>query len=433
MNQSIYCRIKKTHFCNLLMPSVSAALVPLYILATCADGNAEDLRNTAASVNFLREPVTFLIKGKRAISADLSTRLQGGDRRLIVDRGGEAGLGFVEILNTREEAPLFSARILYYALADRLPVEYKYPCRGRGTFTIGWLEGNQRGDCDDVATVGPPTRWSGRKNLLKAEVSDNIIRYCSAVANSGQGWGAIVSNSPWDILSTKDPCEQAVQKCEELSFGSSCSLINMGEQDITEPDEQFTAVLKCANQAFPSPKGKLTSLQNWLSARSENSNFRSSSCSLHVLSFDEFLVFPTTNETTVIQTRLNTSVAPNGRFEIVIIAGKVTIVSADPNLDPSRLEARQICIPSNEVEACLTSNRDLDLNTRQQIYESPHVQGFINPDKWSSYLEPDIQRYRNAVQQQFFPQELETPPEPETPPELETPPEPETPPELEIF
>lgn len=410
---------------GLLTPFLAIILAPLYILVICHKSHGGDLRGTAAAVDSHSSTGVTFQSGKSKTSANTTTRLQGTNRQVIVSGGSYAGFGFVSISAQGEKRLL--TENLYKTQPTTKPSKYIYPCATAGTFVIGWKHGIKSKGCDAVVTTAS-SKSGKRKNLLKSEVaevaqvSNNAIRYCSAVAESGQ-WGAVVTNSRWDILSSNDPCKEAVRRCEVNSGSSSCSVVNMGEQDFTELEKELTTVLKCGNDVKGRQRDNPSVLDKWLNEQASGS-LKSSGCSLHVLNSDELLVFPTTDQTTVIAT--GDDIPPFNEPVIVVLAGTVKIVSPNPNVAISERKAQQACYHENPdlltlglkqiegviqsqqggTETCapVSSNQDFPINlepdTRRTTYTSPPIQSFFTG--WSANIADDIQGYQNVVEEEFL-------------------------------
>lgn len=371
--------------------------------------------------NIKKPPVKYAPKGLSGSqqNATAGNKLKHPSNKLRVIKGGEATLGFFNNKGGR-----LGIQNAYVPRASKNDAYFHYMCRTSGNFGIAWIEAvTGRGACDAV-TVSIPKSSTNVKSLSKAQTSQNPVRYCSAVADSGQGWGAVVTNSRWDILSPNDPCKEAVRRCEVNSSSSSCLVVNMGEQDFIELEKEFTAVLKCGNDVPPRQRGNGSVLDSWLNDQASGS-LKSSACSLHVLNSEELLVFPTTDQTTVIAT--GDDIPPFNEPVIVVLAGTVKIVSPNPNVAISERKAQQACYHENpdlltlglkqtegvirsqqtrDTETCapVSSDQDFPTNlepdTRRTTYNSPPIQSFFTG--WSANIADDIQGYQNVVEEEFL-------------------------------
>ncbi|NJP11831.1 MAG: hypothetical protein HC866_22110 [Leptolyngbyaceae cyanobacterium RU_5_1] len=459
MNPSQVQRLKPKHPKHPISQVLISGLASFGLLATFAVHSAESApaRIHAIKVDsFSRTGVKFW-KGYSEGSLSTNTLLRGSNNRLsVAGQSSQAGLGFVD-----RNVKRLSAQNLFtvFALANNRTAYYFYPCTtgGDGTAVIGWLNGSETREGCAAAVSRARIRPNARanfsrdysiaqdvkpknlpdKNLLKAQRFSNGMSYCSAVANSGQRWGAVISNSDWDVLSPQDPCAQAVRQCE-INAGGSCYVTNLGEQLVAEPIARFTTVLKCNDQLFPQT-GEVKFLNQWLLSQAQSNGLNSSACSLHVMSADEILIFPITAQPTVVTATTN-----NGRHQIVVLAGTVRVVRVVPTesgLAVSTLSAGEQCISADEpllgspqnppmlaaltkpiaqvqlTEACNQGQETRVISNRVGIYQSEPVQGFFsikNPTTgvgtWSVELTPEIKEYENAVIRQFLPPASRTSP-----------------------
>ncbi len=160
----------------------------------------------------------------------------------------------------------------------------------------------------------------------------------------------------------------------------------MGEQDIKELDEEFTAVLKCSieNTDIHREQKIPEELDRWL--LQQRDTLKSSSCTLHVLNSDELLAFPTTPEPTLVAT--GDDIKPFNEPVIVALAGRVKIVSPDPVREPSEIGAGSACYPYETS----TGNRS------STPYNTPSQSPAASP--LPSYQTPVFTKQQQQQQQQ---------------------------------
>lgn len=357
--------------------------------------------------------VKYRVGNLRAESAHQGQELLS-NRKLLVPGIKTAGASIGFVLATGE-IPSYLVSAGY----SSIPSEYWFPCRGRGGFVIGWRQGNSgKLECSAVQLgtdrVGPSAKLNqppnfytlssagvkqqeespGQYSPKHAEV--HVRQYCSAAANSGQGWGIALPDAKfrWTPDSQDELCDQAIKKCNKVSSGNSCSVVSMGEWITTDSD--FTVSLQCDDDRERQLKGDGNQLPDLVEkienqAKSEGAK----ACVLNMYAKDEVLVSPIGDTPTLIQ---SDSSANN-----LVINVLTSAVNVKDSRTVTRVEAGQRYIYRRQNDGTYQGTKaSIPPEEREAIYNSPAVQEFFKLANWTQDIAPQIEEYKAALNIQFY-------------------------------
>jgi hypothetical protein len=424
----------ETHLSTLLL--ISGSKLGLILVLAFSFGNyanSNQLAKYAQIDSILGGTPKYLPRGTNGVAdannagsskAKKGNVLQISTNNLLVPRGPSKDIARLIFISNTSNTKLPNT---YYVArsAKKTDTIFYYPCGTIGNVEIAW-RGEEKADCDAFAIN--TTKNSTNKKLSQKEKRP-VVAFCSASAESG-AWGAAIGDSPWDMISQDDPCREAIRRCEVNADRSPCNVTSLGEKYPKEIGEQWTSVLVCHKDKLlldnpPRKQDTFSELDDWVRQQANvNSPLNSANCSLHVISADELLVIPDPQQTTAISAG-DDLLPPSDLFTIVVLAGKVTLVSPNPNVPTDSLSAGQACYPEGDFgsslntgsssiaqqsplsQICASSNgndvgRDLPSGNRQKIYDSPAVRSFLTG--WETpEVQQDIDRnYAPQIQQQFL-------------------------------
>lgn len=310
----------------------------------------------------------------------------------------------------------------YLASAGRHPSrssEYYFPCGAAHRFVIGWRSG-RRGGCDPVSfspgrvlRVGPTAGSQDTMALASSagkQVYDprwvapvNLRHYCSAIADSGNQWGASLSERSWSEAEVEAVCQQAVETCEAAG-DQECFIANRGDWRRYHPKPLFRNVdllLQCEEgKEYHSKVSDLEVNAGWQQLEQEARSDQASACVLYMYYFDEVLISPSTEGRTLIYTD-----SSNSGFVINDLLGSVEITITDPSetsLQTVSLQAGERYVAN--YQAGSVNVETIPPDERVEIASSPTVGAFLDEAQWNEDVQEDIEAYDKALQDEFLPE-----------------------------
>jgi len=367
--------------------------------------------------------------------------------RIGGDRVSEATLGFLDINDT------FLTDHLVAAGRSSVISHYYYSpsqCRTSGEFVIGWTEsrpldpdapiGSLPGrQCPDIrhspGLIGPgaqsrktPENYvvslnlkndsrRSPQNIIDAAAPVHLNYYCSAVEDSGDGWGTAFSNRPMSPRSDESSvevsirntinatCQKAIETCEESSDGS-CSVVNEDPWRVDAANPQFQRVrliLQCRNNEYQQASGITSDEINAAYAllEEEADDNQDNACIFSIRYFYEVVISPLNNERTLIHTTLT-----DEGYAIHDLIGSVDItVSETPETTTTiTLNAGDRFLYDYLLDSVQKQPKEaIPASERTAAGNHPLVKTFLDVKKWPTSFEPEIMAYQVALQEQFLP------------------------------
>lgn len=339
------------------------------------------------------------------------------ERKLFIPgtpkKGNGATLGFVAQEDNQKKTDHLAA-----AGFSTVGSTYYYPCKYRGSFTIGWKPGTNN-NCSEITygsiktIIGP----AAKPKLLDEEElarSDEIRdyeweefykgasvhrhQYCSAANKSGKGWSIKLApywrtpDSP-----TKDICEAAIEDCQK-KIGDTCFITGRGDWRDYDPNRtQLNLLLQCADGRLYHRQGDGINVYGLYSdLEQEARKAGATSCTFNIYRNDEVLISPSSEQRTLICTE------PTEKgFAIHDLVGAVTIrpPGAPKAVKTVSLQPKQSYVFINTTNQ--GTQKELSEEQRKAIVELPVVQAFLDGNNWSADLYQEIEEYHKAVQDQF--------------------------------
>jgi hypothetical protein len=446
------------HFLLISGSLLGSSLVLLNLLSTVSYGQSTNQKRNErvsyAKVDSVNGIAKYAPRGIHGIANANNASLKpvkGGENlkipsnNLIIPRGQPGNIARMMFLLNNKKTPL--PNTLYVARSSKkFDTTFYYYCRAAGNVEIGWKGLGKAASACDAFAIGKKKESTNKQLSQKAK--RQAVTFCSAAAESG-AWGAVISDNYWDLMTTNDPCREAIRRCEINSNSDNlpCNVTNLGEQYPKELGEQLTSVLVCNKDEPllnnpPRQRDIFSELDGWVKQQaSVDSPLHSSNCTLHVINANELLVIPDPKQTTVISA--GDDILPTDESVIVALAGKVNLVSPDPNVPIETISAGQACYPdgifsslppdfsstdSTSTDSApslqsptgtlqqrpsfispicgATSRNEVDKNlpsdARQEIYKSLAVQSFLE-----GWLTPEVQKdvddnYKPEIKRQFL-------------------------------
>lgn len=358
-----------------LAPVITALLVPSYVLATCVWSYA--VPPDAVHVTNV-QPKVFLPNGSLVGSGHIMNKKA---RQITVAGNKKAGAKFVG-LSRGKEIGLYGS-----TSPSSFQLYYRFPC----TLTGGSLVAAFTREADAGCTPKPGIRVrssnGGRgsqlpapkaiyiaqasKNFLVAQGTREPLEYCSAVADSGKGWGFI---STLDFFSAVDPCDRATQKCLEASSGSDCSVVSFGEWNYD--DQNLIVSAQCnSNPPLRRDNIKGSEVGSAMSELEEQAKAQKlTDCTLDVYYPDDVFVSPSpgNNEETIVKI----DDTGNG-IKTTAVLGDLLVKSAkDPEGVPVK-EGQEYFYSS-----IYQDNRPPQNINLTEVRNLPEIRDFLNCDNW---------------------------------------------------
>jgi hypothetical protein len=331
-----------------LIPFIAGVSIPMSIVLTTTDSHAAVPK--AAFVTHMSGSSVLLEKPGRTSESAAAWRTQLRDYRenLFVPKGttsnatltGISAPPGVSITRNHLIGPTA------YVRSQTLDIRYRFPCTVSGEGLLGWRPSRER---DDRGCVPPGVRIrSGQgggsaflplqapmiatKQLLKAQRLPDFllglvrVQYCSAIGDSGTGWGVRSSDS-LGLLGAGDPCEKALKDCLQTSSGDDCSVASTWEWKASERDLMVS--LDCDDNRKFNMRGNGWAIASTilLKLKETAKEIGAKSCTFDVYAPGEMIVAPATDQVTLVQFRRSGS-----QLIIDAIRGDVVVKSAeDPN------------------------------------------------------------------------------------------------------
>jgi hypothetical protein len=381
---------------------VATFLTPFYVLTTCLASLANDLAwlsvpKSYGTVSFKNgdNPSSMIITQNDRDKIRMETPNQW------LNLEPKAGASFI-FRDRADNHQLHTNLISVGSYTD--PTKYWYPCGGAGGLTIGWKQGNKSKPCRNfIVSSGSAKQVSldswentsvaqANKSFLKAQQISRDVEYCNAVADSGKGWG--FGSSVDGIFSGKNPCETALEKCSETSKGSDCSVTSWATWNLRERD--LIASRQCDRSTPTSRRetGRTIATKVLLEFLQEALRSQASSCELNVYRSDEIIISPVNDQLTLV----HTDRSGDGAIVVNVIAGTVEIRAA------TNLQAPVTVSRGNRI--FYGNNRFFNegLLDAEQVARAPSVQGFLNSGNWPRDFRPQLEEYRDAINQVIAPQ-----------------------------
>jgi hypothetical protein len=375
----------------------------------------------------------------------------GGVERVGIQKGGEVGFsinnfGHVSLVNASQEDEGTLAHCSTTGVSVLMAWSgNSQSCRNT---TLSFVPGekvefsnifeNQYFSLLASVLVNPQTK--------SAVPNSDRLYFCSAISETG-GWGAAATTTPWDVLSSDDPCKVAVSRCEENSNGANCTIENAGIKVIDSSNKVYTPAYSCDGKGFLElqQEEKFVPWQDLDTSLRLKSKENHRSCVVSILDRFEYALSPTSDQETVVYVGYNFNSLPGFNFEnqgplVMILAGSVSITSPlyerpvtltnsqmcgisggfdiTPDITPSGIIANEI-IACNSVERLTEigestpaelSPNNLQPNSLIQVTQ-PQVnqvkgtqiyQGFFDQDAWGQGAQEPILGFEQAVNEQFI-------------------------------
>lgn len=362
--------MKKIYSPYSISRAVAVAIVPLWILATTPQSYSQAIPDAAritkveGRTNARSESLRIRRGTERTMPVVAGqTQLEKYRDALIVppgDRFATLSFMFANPANTWRYAGLIAQTLPQPTLA-----EYKLPCRSRGgTVIFGWRRASDsdrgceygvrvassRGVRSQLPSLSFPISV---KSLDLAQTSPESVLYCGARSR----YGSLVTES--EVLD--DSCQEVVQKCATVSFGSDCFLVSMGEWNINEPDLNLS--LACSQGPFNRrTNGSLiTTLLSELTQQASSNNL--TGCAVNIYSPEEEIIIPGSEQTLIRTIDSGTGVI------VDVLLGSVIIRSINGLLGVPVRAGQRYSVPNN-------TTTPIDA---RQVARSPNVQNFLDP------------------------------------------------------
>lgn len=387
----------------------------------------------------------------------------GGEQRVGIQKGGEVrfhinNFGHVSFINASQEG---EGTLAHCSTTD---VSGFMAWSGNGQLCRNTTLSFVPGERVRVLNIFKNQYFSLLASVLvnsqtkSAVPNSDYLYFCSAISETG-GWGAAATTSPWDVLSSDDPCKVAVRRCEENSNGASCTIENAGIKVIDSPNKLYTPAYSCDGKGFLElqREEKFVPWQELDTSLILKSQENHRSCVVSILDRFEYALSPTSDQATVVYVGYNFNSLPRFNFEnqgplVMVLAGSVSITS--PLYErPVTLTNSQMCgisgglditpditleitpsgITANEIIACNSVERlaevvesllteigestlaELAPNILQpnsliqvtrpqvdQVKGTQIYQSFFDQDAWGQGAQEPISGFEQAVNQQFI-------------------------------
>jgi hypothetical protein len=280
--------------------SLATFIIPFSLLANSSYAEVPD----AAKITQIVGPNSLGIRVQRSRNyrpVAVGTVMRTLDKLDIPSSGRTfASLDFYNTLNQ------FMGLSIQASIKNQLRTSYYFPClvETQDSFIMEWTnEKTGKRACERGFKVRSGKRQKSAfledmktytalpKQLLLGQTSPSRWQYCSVSAKSGQAW-MNVANS--------DPCQEPMQKCEEIAKGE-CAIATFDRWDTKQSN--LTALVTCANQQEFTAKGngsntKDLASQLWQKAESQAAK----SCGLHIFGTEDTIVQPSpSNELSTIE------------------------------------------------------------------------------------------------------------------------------------
>lgn len=345
------------HYPRLLISAIAGMLIFFSVLATCDESYAAPAPEAALVIKVDGVGVKFKKTGFASQSAVAwKTMLREPNEDLIVP-ANSASLAVLK--GTSKEQPLSGPTVSAISKSMSYDTRYRFPCMVSGsTGFIGWrlsTETNDRG------CVSPGMRLLAR-SLQSERISVNEVKYCSAVSDSGQGWGVSSSSG---LSSSEDPCKKALEICQEMDSSSDCSVVNSDKWSIQDRD--LVVSLECADRQLPTLTGTGRTIAATLAQLEERAKvLGATSCVLDVYQPDKLIVSPASEKLTLF--RFDN--LGSGRLVVDAIAGDIIVKSAR---QPQGLLVEQERSYYSDGEGGGRIGR----SEREEIAKAPATQAFL--------------------------------------------------------
>lgn len=407
-----------------VLKSIVLIIIAMGISLFFTQVDSGNLFNSIPAIAYTPKAVYVYKSVKRVLMAEgrnQPQRLQPGkliayERKLFIPgtpkKGNGATLGFVAQEDNQKKIDHLAA-----AGFSTVGSTYYYPCKYRGSFTIGWKPGTN--NCSEITygsiktIIGPaakPKLLDEEEMARSDEIRDyeweefyngasvNRHQYCSAANKTGKGW-SINLDSYWRTPDspTKDVCEAAIEDCQK-KIGDTCFITGRGDWRAYDPKgTQLNLLLQCADGRLYHRQGDSINVYGlYTDLEQEARKAGATSCTFNIYRNDEVLISPSSEQRTLICTE------PTEKgFAIHNLVGSVTIT---PPGDPKEVKTVSLQPKQSYVFINPTNKgtrEELSEEQRKAIVELPVVQAFLNGDNWSPDLSQEIEEYQKAVQDQF--------------------------------
>lgn len=352
------------HYPRLLISAMVGVLIFFSVLATCDESYAAPAPKAALVTNVSGVGVKFKKTGFASQSAEAwKTMLRELNEDLIVPAQSPSSAilkGISKNTLPIENQHLIGPTVSAISRSMSYDTRYRFPCIvAAGNGFIGWrlsTETNDRG------CVSPGMRLLAR-SLQSERISVNEVQYCSAVSDSGKGWGV---SSSWGLSSSEDPCKKALERCHQMDSSSDCSVVNSDKWSIQDRD--LVVSLECADRQLPPLTGTGRTIANTLLAQLEERAkvLGATSCVLDVYQPDKLIVSPASEKLTLF--RFDN--LGSGRLVVDALAGDIIVKSAR---QPQGLLVEQERSYYSDGEGGGRIGR----SEREEIAKAPATQAFL--------------------------------------------------------
>ncbi len=258
------------------------------------------------------------------------------------------------------------------------PSEYRLPCRENGgTFKLSWRSaaGNLDRGCGEQGVQAGPSSFEGAplsslkllnsiqatKSLNLAQAAPSSVLYCGARPKDGLFMAASGVND--------DSCQEIVQRCTEANGGSECSLVSMGEWNISDPN--LNAVMECDKGPLRGQANgsQMANVLSDLTQRAASDSL--TGCAFNVYAPGEQIIKPGSGQTLVRGTDTGTGI------NVDVLIGSVVIRSITKPLGISVKAGQRYSTVDN-------TTTPID---PKQIAQTSEIQDFLDPKQ---ALSPDL-------------------------------------------
>lgn len=287
--------------------------------------------------------------------------------------------------------------------------EYKYPCDGVGSLTIGWEEMDENATCTVRYNPNlhkeadyyrrpletPIGLKSKQINVPGAPV--NLKQYCSVLAKpeaiNNEAWGVNIDST--NDTSQEELCNQAIEECQEKA-GGDCVAVEHGYWRTYHPELELRKV-RLLFRCKDSERYDQIILDHKVDDKLKvlKDDFKDNpSCILSIYNRDDILIEPDHTQRTLIHAN-----GDNNQVKITTLIGKITITQPG-NPDQVGTEPGSSS-PSRTIEIEAGERFTLNLSTLkedeislspekiQAVIDLPVVQAFLNEENWEQIYRDD--------------------------------------------